>query len=71
MSWYKIEIARLRENPEVVAEFAGDSYEAVKWLREQIKWLHKEPYMVPRFDGEEPLEGLDLRSADLNKGGKQ
>lgn len=34
------------------------SYELAKWLQDRAKELKKEPHMVPRFEGEEPLEGL-------------
>lgn len=38
------------------------SYELVKWLQDRAKELKKEPYLVPRFEGEVPLEGLERRS---------
>lgn len=59
MNTYAIRISEVHTGGhEDVSEFHGTSYEAVAWLREQIKWLRKEPYMVQRLDGEEPLEGL-------------
>lgn len=37
----------------------GSGYEVMKWMQEQIRWLKKEPHMEQRFEGEEPLEGLE------------
>lgn len=34
------------------------SYELVKWLQDRVKELRREPSMVPRLEGEEPLEGM-------------
>jgi hypothetical protein len=65
--WYEIEIKKIRGDDndmsdpgERYAHFLGDTYEAARWLQDQVKQLKKEPYMAPRFEGEEPLdlEGL-------------
>lgn len=42
-----------------IGVFQGSSYETVKWLKDLIKMLQKEPYMAPRFEGEEPLPGFE------------
>lgn len=44
---------------QVIGAFQGNPYETVKWLKDLIKVLQKEPYMTPRFEGEEPLPGFE------------
>lgn len=44
---------------ETFAEFEGDRNDALKFLKKQHARIHKEPYMAPRFEGEEPLPGLE------------
>jgi hypothetical protein len=39
--------------------FTGDRNDAIRYLQDLVKRLKKEPYLAPRFEGEEPLPGLE------------
>lgn len=63
---YRVVVTRRQESyggsfasEQEVGAFQGSPYETVKWLKDLIKMLQKEPYMAPRFEGEEPLPGLE------------
>lgn len=47
-------------NGHLAAQFESEMpHELVKWMRKQAEVIRKESsYAVPRFEGEEPLEGL-------------
>jgi hypothetical protein len=56
---YQVEIRR-EDGPAttLIAHKRGDVYDIVQWLQQQLKWLRKEPCMVPQLKDQEPLEGL-------------
>lgn len=63
---YRVVVTRRQEShggsfvsAQEVGVFQGSPYETVKWLKDLIKMLQKEPYMAPRFEGEEPLPGFE------------